>query len=109
MQSGNGFAFSLPGSPELLPGRRLLSEASWKNMTEDSTEFAGKTVANNDLGLVHATKNGDVSAFDEIARLGFGPTDKAKKKEIRMLELLRCGITGLTVMLGIALCLDLRR
>jgi RNA polymerase sigma-70 factor (ECF subfamily) len=68
MQSGNGYAFSLPGSPELLPGRRLLSETSWKNMTEDSTEFAGKTVANNDLELVHATKNGDVSAFEQLVK-----------------------------------------
>jgi RNA polymerase sigma-70 factor, ECF subfamily len=37
-------------------------------MTEDSTQFAGKAVANNDLELVHATKNGDVSAFEQLVK-----------------------------------------
>jgi RNA polymerase sigma-70 factor, ECF subfamily len=37
-------------------------------MTEDSTQFAGKAVANNDLELVHASKNGDVSAFEQLVK-----------------------------------------
>ena len=37
-------------------------------MTEDSTQFAGKAGANNDLELVHATKNGDVSAFEQLVK-----------------------------------------
>src|ERR1700689_1164871 len=37
-------------------------------MTEDSTQFAEKAVANNDLELVHATRNGDVSAFEQLVK-----------------------------------------
>src|SRR6202789_597617 len=37
-------------------------------MTEDSTQFAGKAVANNDLELVHASKNGEVSAFEQLVK-----------------------------------------
>jgi RNA polymerase sigma-70 factor, ECF subfamily len=36
------------------------------NMTADSTEFAGTAVASNDLDLVHAVQNGDVSAFEQL-------------------------------------------
>jgi RNA polymerase sigma-70 factor (ECF subfamily) len=35
-------------------------------MAADSTEFAVKVVASNDLALVHATQNGDVSAFGQL-------------------------------------------
>jgi RNA polymerase sigma-70 factor, ECF subfamily len=35
-------------------------------MTDHSTEFAGRAVANNDLDLVHATQNGDTSAFEQL-------------------------------------------
>ena len=52
----------------MLPGRRSLSKVTQKNMTEDSTQFAGKAVANNDLELVHATRNGDVSAFEQLVK-----------------------------------------
>jgi RNA polymerase sigma-70 factor (ECF subfamily) len=37
-------------------------------MTKDSTQFAGTAVANNDLELVRATKNGDVSAFEQLVK-----------------------------------------
>jgi len=37
-------------------------------MTEDLTQFAGKAVANNDLELVHASKNGEVSAFEQLVK-----------------------------------------
>src|SRR5215470_7930598 len=35
-------------------------------MTAYSAQFARKTVARDDLDLVHATQNGDVSAFEEL-------------------------------------------
>jgi RNA polymerase sigma-70 factor (ECF subfamily) len=38
------------------------------NMTDCSTEFEGRAAANNDLDLVHATQNGDLSAFEQIVR-----------------------------------------
>jgi RNA polymerase sigma-70 factor (ECF subfamily) len=37
-------------------------------MNEDSTQFAAKAGTNNDLELVHATKNGDVSAFEQLVK-----------------------------------------
>jgi RNA polymerase sigma-70 factor, ECF subfamily len=37
-------------------------------MNENSTQFAGKAGADNDLELVHATKNGDVSAFEQLVK-----------------------------------------
>jgi RNA polymerase sigma-70 factor (ECF subfamily) len=36
------------------------------NITADSTEFARRAVASNDLDLVHATQNGDISAFEQL-------------------------------------------
>jgi RNA polymerase sigma-70 factor, ECF subfamily len=38
------------------------------NMTADSQQFAAKEAANDDLDLVHATKNGDVTAFEELVK-----------------------------------------
>jgi RNA polymerase sigma-70 factor (ECF subfamily) len=35
-------------------------------MTADLAQFAGKAVARDDLDLVHATQNGDVSAFEQL-------------------------------------------
>jgi RNA polymerase sigma-70 factor, ECF subfamily len=35
-------------------------------MTDHSTEFAGRAAANNDLDLVHATQNGNISAFEQL-------------------------------------------
>src|SRR5208282_1525424 len=37
-------------------------------MNEDSTQFAVKAGTSNDLELVHATKNGDVSAFEQLVK-----------------------------------------
>jgi len=37
------------------------------NMTADSAEFAETAVASDDLELVHATQNRDVSAFEQLA------------------------------------------
>jgi hypothetical protein len=36
------------------------------NMTANSAGFAGTAVAGDDLDLVHATQNGDVSAFGQL-------------------------------------------
>jgi RNA polymerase sigma-70 factor, ECF subfamily len=37
-------------------------------MTADSAQFAVRTVASDDLDLVHASKNGDVAAFEELVK-----------------------------------------
>jgi RNA polymerase sigma-70 factor, ECF subfamily len=37
------------------------------NMTADSAEFAATAVASDELELVHATQNRDVSAFEQLA------------------------------------------
>ena len=37
-------------------------------MTIDSAQFAVREVADDDLDLVHATKNGDVAAFEQLVR-----------------------------------------
>src|SRR6202162_3558048 len=37
-------------------------------MTPDSTQFAVTAVASGDLGLVHACKNGDVAAFEQLVK-----------------------------------------
>jgi hypothetical protein len=38
------------------------------NMTVDSAEFAVTAVASDDLDLVHASKNGDVAAFEQLVK-----------------------------------------
>ena len=38
------------------------------NMTVDSAEFAVTAVASGDLDLVHASKNGDVAAFEQLVK-----------------------------------------
>jgi RNA polymerase sigma-70 factor, ECF subfamily len=38
------------------------------NMTADLGEFAVTAAANDDLDLVHATKNGDVAAFEQLVK-----------------------------------------
>jgi len=37
-------------------------------MTADSTPSAESTVANADMDLVHASKNGDVAAFEQLIK-----------------------------------------
>ena len=37
-------------------------------MTAESAQFAVTTVANNDLDLVHASKDGDVAAFEQLVK-----------------------------------------
>ena len=38
------------------------------DMTEDSAQLAVSTVASDDLELVHASKNGDVAAFEQLVK-----------------------------------------
>jgi hypothetical protein len=38
------------------------------NMTVESTEFAVAEVACEDLDLVHASKNGDIAAFEQLVK-----------------------------------------
>src|ERR1022692_2179014 len=38
------------------------------NMTVDSAEFAVTEVASDDLDLVHASKNGDIAAFEQLVK-----------------------------------------
>ena len=37
-------------------------------MTTDSSQFAARNVASDDLDLVHASKNGDVAAFEQLIK-----------------------------------------
>src|SRR6266478_4776816 len=37
-------------------------------MTPDSAQFAVRTMADDDLDLVHASKNGDVAAFEQLVK-----------------------------------------
>ena len=37
-------------------------------MTADSAQFAAKTMPSDDLDLVHATKNGDIAAFEQLVK-----------------------------------------
>ncbi len=37
-------------------------------MTADSAQFAVRTVASDDMDLVHASKNGDVAAFEQLVK-----------------------------------------
>jgi RNA polymerase sigma-70 factor, ECF subfamily len=46
----------------------LFSEAHGTNMTADSAQFAVRTAASDDLDLVHASKNEDVTAFEQLVK-----------------------------------------
>src|SRR6266446_3639156 len=46
----------------------LFSESPGTNMTADSAQFAVRTAASDDLDLVHASKNGDVAAFEQLVK-----------------------------------------
>jgi RNA polymerase sigma-70 factor (ECF subfamily) len=46
----------------------LFSEAPGTNMTADSAQLAVREMASDDLDLVHACKNGDVAAFEQLVK-----------------------------------------
>jgi RNA polymerase sigma-70 factor, ECF subfamily len=54
---------------QLLPPQSGCSPKRWcTNMTVDSRQFAVTEVASDDLDLVHATKDGDVTAFEQLVK-----------------------------------------
>jgi RNA polymerase sigma-70 factor, ECF subfamily len=48
--------------------KRLFFQTLYTNMTETSTQFASMEVASDDLSLVHASKDGDVNAFEQLVK-----------------------------------------
>jgi RNA polymerase sigma-70 factor (ECF subfamily) len=46
----------------------LFSEEPGTNMTTDSPQLAVKAMASDDSDLVHASKNGDVTAFEQLVK-----------------------------------------
>jgi RNA polymerase sigma-70 factor (ECF subfamily) len=60
-----GFAFT---AASIASTKRLFSKVPGTNMTADSAQLAVRTVASDDLNLVHASKNGDVAAFEQLVR-----------------------------------------
>jgi RNA polymerase sigma-70 factor, ECF subfamily len=46
--------------------KAVVLQAPWTNMTAHLAQFAVRAVASDDLDLVHATQNGDVSAFEQL-------------------------------------------
>jgi len=46
----------------------MLCPVKCTNMTIDSAQFAVREMANDDLDLVHASKNGDVAAFEQLVK-----------------------------------------
>src|SRR6204780_71314 len=62
---GNGSP--LP-SASIAAARRLFFQTLYTHMTETSTQFASMEVASDDMDLVHASKNGDVAAFEQLVK-----------------------------------------
>lgn len=48
--------------------KRLFFQTRYTNMTETSIQFASLEVASDDLDLVHASKNGDITAFEQLVK-----------------------------------------
>ena len=65
LQTGAAFMFV---AASIASTKLLFSEAPGTNMTADSAQLAVKTVASDDLDLVHASKNGDVAAFEQLVK-----------------------------------------
>src|SRR3984957_10980442 len=63
--NGNG---SPPSVASVAVATRLFFQTLYTNMTETSTQFASLEVASDDLDLVHASKDGDVTAFEQLVK-----------------------------------------
>jgi RNA polymerase sigma-70 factor, ECF subfamily len=63
--NGNGFLLVVA---YVAAAKRLFFRTLWTNMTVDSAQFAAREVASGDLDLVHASKNGDVAAFEQLVK-----------------------------------------
>jgi RNA polymerase sigma-70 factor, ECF subfamily len=61
----NGFPLVVAS---LAAAKRLFSKTLCTNMTANSAQFAVKEGACDDLYLVHASKNGDVTAFEQLVK-----------------------------------------
>jgi RNA polymerase sigma-70 factor, ECF subfamily len=57
----------LDGAGSLL-GKQRFAAFKCTNMTTDSAQFAVREAASDDLDLVHASKNGDVTAFEQLVK-----------------------------------------
>src|ERR1700721_4585980 len=55
-------------SASIAAAKRLFFQTLYTHMTETSTQFASMEVASDDMDLVHASKNGDVAAFEELLK-----------------------------------------
>jgi RNA polymerase sigma-70 factor, ECF subfamily len=60
-------AFDFPAA-SIVSTKRLLSKATGMNMAADPAQLAVRSVASDDLDLVHASKNGDVAAFEQLVK-----------------------------------------
>jgi RNA polymerase sigma-70 factor (ECF subfamily) len=60
------------GSPlpttSIAAAKRLFFQTLYTHMTDTSTQFASMEVASDDMDLVHASKNGDVTAFEQLVK-----------------------------------------
>jgi RNA polymerase sigma-70 factor (ECF subfamily) len=65
MATENGFPFLAASIAYTKP---LFSKAPGTNMTAASAQLAAMTVGSDDLDLVHASKNGDVAAFEQLVK-----------------------------------------
>ena len=63
--NGNGSLFL---AASIASTKLLFSKVPWNDMTADSAQLEARTVASDDLDLVHASKNGDVAAFEELVK-----------------------------------------
>ena len=63
--NGNGSPLSVAS---VAVATRLFFQTLYTNMTETSTQFASLEVASDDLDLVHASKDGDVTAFEQLVK-----------------------------------------
>src|SRR6202041_2806265 len=55
-------------SASIAAAKRLFFQTLYTHMTETSTQFESMEVASDDMDLVHATKNGDVTAFEQLVK-----------------------------------------
>src|ERR1700676_4946718 len=60
-----GFAFT---AASIASTKLLFSNVPGTNMTAASAQLAAITVGSDDLDLVHASKNGDVAAFEQLVK-----------------------------------------
>jgi RNA polymerase sigma-70 factor, ECF subfamily len=65
--ASNGNGSPLPIA-SIAAAKRLFFQMLYTPMTETSTQSASMEVASDDMDLVHASKNGDVTAFEQLVK-----------------------------------------